>query len=148
MDRIHSGTFTKAQCQQFAAAVVPLAIGEPPNGKRTRLTEREAASLVYELRSCGGVGLTADHTEQGIAWLSKRAKGETMAQHLGLPNDWRERFERFSYSGDAFDISHGRYRPQFIPVWNIELADGEVWEYFAASWQAGGFGEAWPAVVR
>jgi hypothetical protein len=131
--RIISGVFTKAQCNQWAKAVYPQIFHEPPQGHHTNLTADEARSLNELLDTAGGVLLTPEHEAQGIKWL--RSYG---VKSLGLPQGVIDRFHHFSFQGEAKDVSHGNaYRPQYMPVWRIHCTDGEMVDYYNSAWQTG-----------
>jgi hypothetical protein len=132
-DRIDSGTFTKGECGQWAHAVLPIMNGERGGGFRTNLTQVEAITLADRLRRHWGVDLTAEHTEQGLAWLERFASKRLPM----LPSDWRARFRAFRYMGTG-----ERYDNGYVPIWRIVLDTGEVgevelWDYYANSWQSG-----------
>lgn len=128
-NRIQSSTFSKGQCQQFAAAVVPLSQGAHPGGKRTNLSQEEASDLLALVRKAGGVRLEERHELEGRRWLTLYA-----AKRLALPESVLENFSHFSYQGGA--VRH-------LPVWRIHLSDGRSVDYYASAWQSGDSEAAW-----
>lgn len=126
-ERIDSGTFTKAQCGQFARAVFRLAEGEEARGFRTTLTADEAQRLVAALKARGGVRLTQEHTEQGLSWITKYG-----AKVVGLPSEAVDGFSHFLFVGNAVI---DRYMT--APIWRIVLKDGRCIDYWTTAWQAG-----------
>lgn len=140
-DRIDSGIFTKGQCQQWAHAVYALSVDEMPSGATTKLDNAEARQLRTRLRE-NPVGLTSDHTAQGLDWLRKYASKRLP----NLPADvYGERFSRFVFRGEAVDCTAGQgWRTFYSPVWRIITTDGAAWDYYATAWQGGRLGdEAW-----
>lgn len=139
-DRIESGVFTKAQCQQWAAAVVPLSKGEHPGGKSTVLTPDEAWELRDLMIARGGVRLTAEHIDQGQRWI---------ARHKAEFPEWvTERFSHFTYDGKATDVQPlNPYRSQYVPVWTIHGLDGQWLRYTATAWQSQAYDGSTPGLL-
>lgn len=131
LDRIDSGRMSKAQCQQFARAVVAISRGDIPGGHYTALRQDEAAELRTKLGK-RPVLLEQAHTEQGLRWLEKGG-----ARRLGLPSDVLDRFSHFSFDGDAWSWSRYPGRTFYAPVWTIHTRDGATYRYAAVAWQTG-----------
>lgn len=145
VDRIESGVFTKAQCGQFARAVVAIAEGGTSRGKRTNLTQEEARMLVDAIKFRGGVRLTSDHAEQGFRWFERYGR-----KVLGLGERFHEEvvreFDHFTYNGEAADSGTTSFYV-IVPVWRIHLRDGRMYDYYATSWQSGGDSRLWSVDV-
>lgn len=128
-NRIDSGVFTKAQCNQFAAAVSRLAMELEPRGRRTSLTLDEARNLRTLLRERGGVALTPSHRAQGYEWLRNNY------HRLNIPSEVVENFSHFTFQGDLQRVGpHLSY-----PMWRVHMIDGRAIDYYYSPWQA--FGE-------
>lgn len=143
--RIESRVFTKAQCNQFAAAVVALAEDRPVHGKQTNLTREEAIVLVNMIRMQGGVRLADTHEQQGRDWLRSRAARKALPSDFPF-EDVENLFSHFTYNGFAQGTRPGR------PIWRIHLTDGRMIDYYNSSWQSGAYGGepdgAWQYVTR
>lgn len=157
--RIEEGLFSRAQCLQWAKAIVPLADNEgptiTPHGKKTVLTPHEARGLHTLLHTRGGVGLTADHAAAALVWLK--------ANRAEFPDRCIDLFERFTFQGDARNLNlepgddddfTGDWEKTYddppdvarwvrttapayyVPVWRIHMKDGGVLDYCTAPWQA------------
>lgn len=129
-ERIASGTFTKSECQQYAAVIARTLKGREPRGKRTNLTLDMCIMIDAILRQNQGVTLTEEHTAQGLAWIGSRQGraffGENAQQHI------LSAFDHFRFMGDA-EIGPNNS----TPVWRIMLkwGDGRMIDYTTASWQ-------------
>lgn len=124
--RIESGVLDHPLCRQFAAAIVPLAAGLEPRGKRTNLTRVEAAELVELIRP--GVRIGPIDTIKGQAWITNYGK-----RSIGLPDETVALFSHFTFHGDVWEA--GRMRV-CIPVYRIHLTDGRAIDYANPSWQS------------
>lgn len=137
--RIESGTFGHGQCLQWAKAVVPLSKGKPAGGMRTNLTTEEASELMRIIHAADGVRLEREHSETGERWMRKPEFAKV------FPAWALESFDRFSFQGDAIDIS-ANYGQCYVPIWRVHGTDGQTLDYYAASWQSGrGYG---PTIIR
>lgn len=142
-DRIESGVMTKSQCQQFARVVALQAAGYQPTGHRTNLTYDEALALYDRIEERGGVRLTPEHTEQGLAWLRRFG-----TKKVGLPDGILDRFSHFTYDGHA-EVTVNAYGMAWaVPFWTIHLTDGSAIEYFCNAWQSGNERADWYWVTR
>lgn len=131
-DRIDSGFMTKPQCQQFTRVVSLQAAGYAPTGHRTNLTREEAERLYDRIEERGGVRLSPEHTEQGLAWLARFG-----AKKVGLPDGVLDRFSHFTFDGHAEITDNGYRYASAVPYWTIHMTDGTSLEYFCFAWQQG-----------
>lgn len=133
-DRIDSGRFSKAQCQQWAQAVVPLSKEMRPGGKSTNLEPHEARAL-REMLWNRPVLLEPEHTAQGFAWIERYG-----VKKLGLPADAIDNFRHFSFRGDADVNYQGDMARGATPIWHIHTTTGNEYIYAIDAWQSGGTG--------
>lgn len=133
-ERIESGVFTKAQCNQWAQAVVPTAYGESPRGKKTNLSQEEAEKLVTLMERGEGVSLTTEHTEQGIAYLRRYG-----AKKIGIPQEYIDAWESFTFQGRTASEDFGSH----TPVWQFTTTTGYEIAYYTTSWQSGNASDWW-----
>lgn len=140
--RIHSGTFSHAQCRAWCRTVYAIAIGERDDyGQRSNLTENEAQRLREQFPGTG-ISLESEHTAKGLAWIREKRNADQ------LPAWATECFERFTFTGRAYDLNeerNGSYRRAYVPIWRIHATDGRWLDYCAAAWQSGATG---PRVLR
>lgn len=132
-DRIASGTFTKSYCQQFTSCIARMALGYAPHGRNTALTYDQAEELARALRRLGGVGLTPDHTEQGLTWLRNNAR-RVFGDDFPIDRVTDD-FSHFTYQGEI--LIYGIYNNGTLPEWHIHLKDGSEIVYHNAAWQGG-----------
>lgn len=128
-ERLDSGTLSKSEIAQFAAAVVPIAQGYDAGGRRTNLTQPEAQQLRDRLRTVP-VYLTDSHTEQGATWLRKHGR-----KVLGLTDEMAEAVaeEDFIFLWNGYVVD-GCTRH---PVWTVVFEDGRQFRYWYAPWVSG-----------
>lgn len=140
--RLDSGTLTKSQVRQFAAAISTVAVGEDARGKRTALTLSECQALYGRVHH-NPVGLTEEHTRQSLRWLARYANATQHSGGLGM--SWYllgrvlAHFDRFTFDGEY--VTSGQ---NVWPVWTLHLTDvkrsdllrDDKLQYYAVPWQA------------
>jgi hypothetical protein len=122
--------------------VTPLATDGAAVGGRRSALEAEEACILYDRISRNPVLLTAEHTDQGLTWLTRHGE-----KALGDPavSQLVEHFRCFSWDGDVEWNSNG-YVQYTVPIWTVHLTDGRRFKYwFASGWRAskGSAGELW-----
>lgn len=152
--RLGSGTITQAEARQYVQAVIPLASGLPPSGRRTNLTVEEAQALGAIFRDDGlQLNLTPEHTQKGLDWLRKYGS-RALVQHsyldhgdpnpappLPFPTNLLTSFSRFTFNGCGYvrskEFGGRQYVTDALPVWRVHFGEGTpTIDYYCGPWQS------------